>query len=91
MPPSSEATTRLATLPAEVALHARPAGVFVRAAAAFASSIVVSCNGKSANAKSILEVLGLGATGGAELALSASGDDAAEAVDGLAELVASLT
>jgi phosphotransferase system HPr (HPr) family protein len=91
VPQSSEATTRLATLPADVALHARPAGVFVRAAAAFASAIVVSANGKSANAKSILEVLGLGATGGTELALSASGDDAAEAVDGLAELVAGLT
>ena len=92
MPPSSEASCLAsATLPAEVALHARPAGAFVRQAARFGASIVVSANGKSANAKSILEVLGLGATGGTELALSASGEDAAEAVAGLAELVAQLT
>jgi phosphocarrier protein len=78
-------------LPAEVALHARPAGAFVREAARFDASIVISANGKSANAKSILEVLGLGATGGTELALSASGEDAAEAVEGLAELIARLT
>jgi phosphotransferase system HPr (HPr) family protein len=77
-------------LPAAVALHARPAGLFVRQAARFAATIQVAANGKSANAKSILEVLGLGATGGTELSLSASGDDAAEAVQGLAKVVAAL-
>ena len=92
MQPSSEASCLgRASLPADVALHARPAGAFVREAAQFGASIVVSANGKSANAKSILEVLGLGATGGTELALSASGEDAAEAVERLAELVARLT
>ena len=92
MPPSSETTSAgRATLPADVALHARPAGTFVREAARFEAAIVVAANGKSANAKSILEVLGLGATGGTELALSASGEDAAEAVEGLADLVARLT
>jgi phosphocarrier protein HPr len=89
--PSSESSCLgRATLPAQVALHARPAGAFVRAAARFGATIDVSANGKSANAKSILEVLGLGATGGTELALSASGEDAAEAVEGLADLVARL-
>jgi len=87
LPPSSE---RTAVLPEEVPLHARPAGAFVRDAVRFQSSIAVAANGKSANAKSILEVLALGATGGTELTLSASGDDAAEAVDHLAALVAQL-
>jgi len=77
-------------LPEAVALHARPAGAFVRAAAAFDATIEVRANGRQANAKSILEVLGLGADGGTELAISASGDDAAAAVAGLAELVAGL-
>jgi phosphotransferase system HPr (HPr) family protein len=90
VPPSSDATTRRATLPADVALHARPAGVFVRAAARFGSPIVVSANGKSANAKSILQVLGLGALGGTELAIAASGSDATEAADHLACLVPQL-
>lgn len=76
-----------AALPPAVALHARPAGTFVREAARFGASIVVSANGKSANAKSILEVLALGATGGTEVALSASGEDAVEAIASLVGLV----
>jgi phosphocarrier protein HPr len=88
VPASSEtAAEARAVLPAEVALHARPAGLFVREAARFAASVEVAANGKSANAKSILQVLGLGAVGGTELALSASGDDAVEAVTSLAELI----
>jgi len=86
---SSELT--LVRLPESVALHARPAGVFVRRAASFAAAIDVQANGKRANGKSILEILGLGADGGTELAISASGDDAVEAVAELASLVTSLT
>ena len=86
--PSSELT--VVRLPEAVALHARPAGAFVRAAAAFGATIEVRANGRQADAKSILEVLGLGADGGTELAISASGDDAAAAVARLAELVAGL-
>jgi phosphocarrier protein HPr len=86
---SSELT--LVRLPDSVALHARPAGMFVRTAAAFAASIEVEANGKCANGKSILEILGLGADGGTELAISASGDDAVEAVAALASLVTGLT
>jgi phosphocarrier protein HPr len=85
--PSSELT---ATLPADVALHARPAGAFVREAARFGADILVAANGKRANGKSILEILALGAVGGTELVIAASGDDAAEAADHLAGLVASL-
>lgn len=87
MPPSSEL---LATLPEDVPLHARPAGAFVREATRFTSDVAVAANGKRANAKSILEVLALGATGGTELTLSASGDDAAEAVEQLASVVVGL-
>jgi phosphotransferase system HPr (HPr) family protein len=85
--PSSEAAARL---PADVALHARPAGTFVREAARFGADIFIAANGKQANAKSILEVLALGAVGGTELVIAASGDDAAEAADHLAGLVATL-
>jgi len=81
----------LVRLPAEVALHARPAGVFVREAARAAAEIRVEANGRSANAKSILDVLALGATGGTELAISACGADAAEALERLSQLVAHLT
>jgi phosphotransferase system HPr (HPr) family protein len=87
VPPSSERTV---VLPDDVPLHARPAGTFVRVAAQFGANVAVAANGKRANAKSILEVLALGAEGGTELMLSASGDDAADAVDQLATLVAEL-
>jgi phosphotransferase system HPr (HPr) family protein len=87
--PSSELT--LVRLPDGVALHARPAGALVRAAASFAATIEVQANGRSANAKSILEILGLGADGGTELTISASGDDAVEAVAELATLVSRLS
>jgi phosphocarrier protein HPr len=80
-----------ATLPAEVPLHARPAGLFVREAARFSSEVTLAANGKRANAKSILEVLALGASGGTEVVIAASGGDAAEAADHLATLVAGLT
>ena len=83
-------SSELVKLPTSVALHARPAGTFVRTAASFAATIEVQANGRQANGKSILEILGLGADGGAELRISASGDDAAAAVAKLAELVAEL-
>jgi phosphocarrier protein HPr len=82
-----ERTTRLAD---GVALHARPAGAFVRAAAAFGCDVFVDANGRRANAKSILDVLALGAEGGTELVIAASGEDAVAAVEHLASLVPEL-
>jgi phosphocarrier protein HPr len=87
VPESSE----LVRLPPSVALHARPAGAFVRAAATFDATVEIRANGRQANGKSILEILGLGADGGSELTISASGDDAAAAVAQLAELVATFS
>jgi phosphocarrier protein HPr len=89
--PSSELLVeRDARLPNDVALHARPAGAFVRAAASFTSEIFVSANGKRANAKSILDVLALGAEGGTQLVIAASGDDAVAAAEQLALLIPAL-
>jgi phosphocarrier protein HPr len=77
-------------LPGAVALHARPAANFVKTAMRFQSRIRVGVDGKSADAKSILAVLALGATGGTQLMLSAEGDDADAALDALASCVAGL-
>lgn len=91
MSPSSEVIVeRTVRLPDGVALHARPAGLLVRAAAAFAAEVYVSANGRRANAKSILDVLALGAAGGTELAIEASGEDAVAAAEHLAALVPEL-
>lgn len=88
MPASSEV---LVALPADVALHARPAGQFVKAAMGFKSQLTVAVDGRDANAKSILQVLALGATGGTVLTLRAEGEDAAEALDALAGCIDRLT
>lgn len=77
-------------LPSAVALHARPAATFVKTAMRFRSKVSVGVNGKVADAKSILAVLALGATGGTLLSLSAEGDDAPAALDALAACVTGL-
>ena len=84
---SSETTVRL---PEGVALHARPAGLFVRTAAGFRSEITVTVGGRHANAKSILAVLALGARGGTPLSLRAEGEDAGAALAALASCVSAL-
>ena len=78
------------SLPAGVALHARPAAELVRAAGRLPVAVTVSANGKQANAKSVLQILALGATAGAQITLSASGSGAEDAVTTLAEVVAGL-
>jgi phosphotransferase system HPr (HPr) family protein len=78
--------TLMVVLPEGVALHARPAADLVRAASRLPTPVTIAANGKRANARSILEVLALGATGGTDLMLSASGPRAAEAVNTLASV-----
>jgi phosphotransferase system HPr (HPr) family protein len=80
-----------ATLPAAVALHARPAATFVKTAIRFKSRVTVGVSGKVADAKSILAVLALGAVGGTTLTLHAEGEDASAALDTLASCVSTLS
>ena len=87
MPQSSEATV---ALPAGVALHARPAAQFVRTAMSFGADVSVAAAGRNADAKSLLAVLALGATGGTELSLRAYGDDADAAVAALVTRISEL-
>jgi len=71
----------------ETGLHARPASAFVKLANGFKSRIIVTANGRRANAKSILEILTLGAGKYCELIIEADGEDEREAVKALAEMV----
>jgi phosphotransferase system HPr (HPr) family protein len=79
MPASSESITLTGDL------HARPAGALAVAAGRFAASVAVTAGSKTVDAKSVLGVMGLGATSGQVVTVSADGPDAAEAV---AELIA---
>jgi len=68
-------------------MHARPAAEFVKTAGRFTADITVEKDGLEVNGKSIMGVLMLAAEQGSSLRLSATGDDAAEALDALDDLV----
>jgi phosphocarrier protein HPr len=78
--PEATVTLRNAT-----GLHARPAKIFARAAAASAAEVSVEKDGRRVNAKSVLSVLTLDCHRGDEILISVEGDAAAAT---LAELVA---
>jgi phosphocarrier protein len=70
-------------------LHARPAAEIVKAASKFRSEVTISRDDMEVNGKSIMGVMMLAAEYGTTLWLRADGDDAEQAVDALASLVAS--
>jgi phosphocarrier protein HPr len=86
MPGSSEASVTLAG-----DLHARPAGSLAIAAARFAASVQLSAGGSSADAKSVLSVMGIGATSGQLVTVRATGPDAEQAVAAIIEILAAAT
>jgi phosphotransferase system HPr (HPr) family protein len=71
----------------KVGLHARPAALFVQTAKQFKCDIHVSHDQRQTNAKSILGVLGLGASQGTVITISAEGEDADQALAALEALV----
>lgn len=60
----------------ESGLHARPAGILVKAASGFKSNISLEKNGIRKNAKSIMSLMSLGAVFGDQLNLIIEGEDA---------------
>ena len=73
----------------QVGLHARPATFFIQKANNFKSSIWVSKDERKVNAKSLLGVLSLGIIKGTTITIYAEGEDEAEAIDTLIELISS--
>jgi phosphocarrier protein HPr len=86
MPESCEDTITLAG-----DLHARPAGALAVAAARFASAVELATAGRRADAKSVLGVMGLGASAGQQLTVRATGDDATAAVAAIVAILAEAT
>jgi phosphocarrier protein HPr len=72
-------------------LHARPAGALAVAAATFSSAISLTAGASSADATSVLAVMGLGATSGQQITVAANGPDAAEAVAKIVAILAEAT
>lgn len=70
---------------AETGIHARPATLLVQAASKFNSDINLEYNGKPVNLKSIMGVMSLGVGQGADVTITADGDDAKEAIEAIAD------
>jgi phosphotransferase system HPr (HPr) family protein len=71
-------------------LHMRPSAAFVELAGRFQSSVVLHYEGKSADGKSMWDLIGLAVMPGAELTVEVAGPDAAEAMAALAGLLRAL-
>ena len=69
-------------------VHARPAAEIVKTAGRFASNVTIVRDDLEVNGKSIMGVMMLAAECGSQITLRATGDDADEAVEALAQLVA---
>lgn len=79
---------RIVTIASSVGLHARPAALFVQAAAAAGLPVQISrVGGEPVDARSILGVMAMGAKHGEEVELTADGDGADAALDKLVALL----
>lgn len=77
-----------ATVKNRTGLHARPAAVFVQIANKYESEITIIKDDQEVNGKSIMGILMLAAEKGAKLTIVADGNDAQEAAEELARLLA---
>lgn len=78
---------RTVTIVNKLGLHARAAAKFVTLASSFASDIKVSRNAQEVNGKSIMGVMMLAASRGTQITLIAQGNDEAQAIEKLTELI----
>jgi phosphocarrier protein HPr len=72
----------------KLGLHARASAKLTQLAAKFDSDVQVTRHGRKVNAKSIMGVMMLAAECGASIVLRADGEDAEQAVDAIATLIA---
>ena len=66
-----------------VGLHARPATVAVNAASKCKCKVTVSFKGRTVDMKSTMGVMSLGVGQGADVTITAEGDDEVEALEGI--------
>ena len=71
------------TITDSTGLHARPAGLLVKAASGFSSSVTIKKGEKSADAKKIFALMGLGVKFGETITAEISGEDEEKACEEL--------
>lgn len=59
----------------EIGIHARPAGLLVRVAKKYESKVVLSANGKKAEATKLMAVMGMGVKCGHKVEIEVAGAD----------------
>ena len=79
--------SRDVTIKNNVGLHARPATFFIQKANSYKASIWIEKGDRRVNAKSLLGVLSMGIVSGMTVTFIADGEDEADAINGLEELV----
>lgn len=79
-------TKQKITVKNQTGLHLRPAGILCRTAMLYKSHITLTYGDTTANAKSVLSVLGAGVKAGDELEITCEGVDEQEALEALVNL-----
>ena len=80
---------RTVALPNPSGLHARPAKVFAKAAAAEPGTVTLAKDGREVNAGSVLSVLTLDCHQGDEIVVKVEGEEAEESLERLVGLIES--
>jgi len=83
----SETVVRKAKVENVHGIHARPSHAIVSAAIDFEATIELHCDGRVADARSILSIMTLGAAHGAEVEVHASGPQAEQAATRMVEIL----
>ena len=73
----------------ELGIHVRPSSAIAETAGRYSSRVEVIKDGQAVNAKSSIELLTLAAVQGTPLTIVAEGPDAADAINAVADLIAS--
>ena len=76
-------------VPNRLGIHARPAALIVRAAVEFDCDVWIESPADKVNAKSIMGVMTLAASGGTSIIVSADGNEENEAVQAVVEVIKS--
>lgn len=79
-------TKQKVTVKNQTGLHLRPAGILCRTAMLYKSHIALAYGEVTANAKSVLSVLGAGIKAGDEVEITCEGTDEQEALEALVKL-----
>lgn len=63
------------TITDPIGFHARPAGLLVKKVKEYTCDINISCNGKSASAKKLFAIMGMGIKNGETVTVSVEGEN----------------